>query len=205
PCAGPPATAPARSPAPRFRRGSRASPGGRDARARGSRARPSRRRTTSRGRRRAGGFSHEAPIDPLDRVDRPLGAEHVLRALAPGGADRAATLRRQEHGGERGAHALGAIVLDQEARLAVDDGLGQGAHPPCDDRTPGRHRLERRATRLVGARGHERETVRRAEDEREVTIEVDGEDDLVEEAEMGEEMVDDDTSLAFTQEWWRAR
>src|SRR2546427_4949412 len=114
----------------------------------------------------------------------------VLRARAPGGADRGATLRRQEHGGERGAPALGAIVLDQEARLAVDDGLGQGAHPPCDDRTTGRHRLERRATRVVGARGHERKTVRRAEDEREVTIAVAGEDDLVHESELGDELLE---------------
>src|SRR5207245_391332 len=119
-----------------------------------------------------------------------------------------ATRRRTSAASARGAIPLanakvsvpGAIVLDQEARLAVDDGLGQGAHPPCDDRTPGRHRLERRATRLVGARGHERETVRRAEDEREVTIAVAGEDDLVHESELGDELLEVAARLAFAHE-----
>src|SRR2546423_103989 len=79
---------------------------------------------------------------------------------------------RGARGAEGGAHALGRLVAAREPLLAVPAGPGQGAPPPCDDRAPRRHRLERRATRLVGARGHQREAVCRGEDERQVTIAV---------------------------------
>ena len=123
-----------------------------------------------------------------------------MHAAAPGGAHRARTLRRHERGGERGAHALGPVVVDQETRLAVNDRLGQCADASCDDQTPCRHRLERRPARLVGACGHQREAVGRREDQREITIAVAGEDDLVPEPELGDEPLEIPARLPFADE-----
>src|SRR2546422_4503558 len=71
-------------------------------------------------RSRAGGFSHEAPIDPLDRVDRPLGAEHVLRSppcsWRRSVAARSAPPRSEEHTSELQSrlHLVCRLLLEKK-------------------------------------------------------------------------------------------
>ena len=101
--------------------------------------------------------------------------------VAPVSAPRAARLAHAPRavgiGGQapqRRLDRLGAVVVDEEPGDAMGHRVRQGADPPGHHRPGRRHRLERRATRLVGARAHQDEDVERLEHGGQIAVAIAG-------------------------------
>src|SRR2546426_6018155 len=189
-----------RSLVPPFRRGTRGSPRVRGAQALASSWPPSRRRTTTRGRTRAGESSPDFPIDALDRLDRALGAEALLRSGATRASHRPSPRRILENVLERARDTFRAVVVDQEPGFAMHHRFRKRAGAASDHRSCCGHRFERRPAGLIRARRHEGEAVPGGEDRGEGNVAIAREDHVTPELEIGDQLLEGPARLTFSHE-----
>ena len=124
----------------------------------------------------------------------------MLRPDAARAAHRGAALAVLQDGPERLSDTLRSIVVDQEAGLAVHDGLRERAHPAGDHGTAGGHRLERGPARLVRAGRHEREAVGGREDRGKIGVAIAREGHVLAEIELGHQLLEMAARLSFSHE-----